>query len=223
MYGQISKLSPVLAVVDLLLDLHLDRTRCTNWKRNKNPYLDDDVAVITVWVRVHSPNTDTIDESTLSYGEFGESLLALHQCVSHLLRNGEFGESLLALHQCVSHLLRNGEFGESLLALHQCVSHLKVFLKIYSVERQHSTLWKPLVQTEGEKKRQLSHSANGKRVHYVIVSKNQWKPFWLATQLTESLGWVAILCGLRRKPMCTGPILKSSKSKYFFFTQTYAR
>ena len=125
MCGQISKLLPVLAVVDLLFDLHLDRTQCTNWKRNKNPYLDDDVAVITVWVRVHSPNTDTIDESTLSNGEFGESLIAV---------------------------LSNGEVGESLLALHQCVSHLEVFLKIYSVERQQSTLWRPLVQTEREKK-----------------------------------------------------------------------
>ena len=35
-------------------------------------------------------------------------------------------------------------------------------------------------------------TSNGGRAHYVMVSKNQWKPFWLATQpypQSDWLGW----------------------------------
>ena len=48
---------------------------------------------------------------------------------------------------------------------------------------------------------------NGTCAHYVMVSKFQWKPFWLATQLHPQITgqWVANLCELWR--IRTGPIL----------------
>ena len=35
----------------------------------------------------------------------------------------------------------------------------------------------------------LQLTVDGGRVHYVIVSKVQWKPFWLATQLYPQNDW----------------------------------
>ena len=49
--------------------------------------------------------------------------------------------------------------------------------------------------------------ANGACAHYIMVSKIQWKPFWLATQLypqNDWTAWVAKTCELWR--IHTGPI-----------------
>ena len=47
---------------------------------------------------------------------------------------------------------------------------------------------------------------NGACAHYVMVSKFQWKPFWLATQPDPQNDWTGWQnsCELRR--ICTGPI-----------------
>ena len=48
---------------------------------------------------------------------------------------------------------------------------------------------------------------NGGRVHYVIVSKIQWKPFWLATQLYPQNDWTEWqFCVNVCTHMQTGPI-----------------
>ena len=48
-------------------------------------------------------------------------------------------------------------------------------------------------------------------VHYLVVSKTQWMPFWLATALsTEWLDWMAISCELWRIGTC--PVVRICRS-----------
>ena len=66
---------------------------------------------------------------------------------------------------------------------------------------------------------------NGDRVHYVMVSKIQWKPFWLATQLypqNDWTGWQFLVsigigvCALAPLGLKSGFILSNSNSFLFF-------
>ena len=53
---------------------------------------------------------------------------------------------------------------------------------------------------------------NGPCAHYVMVSKIQWKPFWLASQLYPQNDWtgkcVDYMSHIRTSPISCGPGLK---------------
>ena len=90
------------------------------------------------------------------------------------------------------------------------------------------------VQSSQKRAKSLSKTAltNGGRAHYVMVSKIQWTPYWLATQLYPPNDWTgwqngvnddvcaqAPLCTSRRQHYCCGVTFEWARTTTSQFTQ----
>ena len=73
-----------------------------------------------------------------------------------------------------------------------CASHNKIRMLFLSWDIEKSSLIALKLRCSDARSRgQPRHRANGACAHYVMVSKFQWKPFWLATQRDPQNDWAA--------------------------------
>ena len=65
---------------------------------------------------------------------------------------------------------------------------------------------------------------NGACAHYVMVSKFQWKPFWLATQRDPCTEWLDInrLCVIRIRKVCESMRLDSGPEVFVRVNRNYS-